>query len=878
MRRVTRFLLFFLLAAVPVLAQTPSGGISGTVSDATGSPVPGVTITVTNQATGAVRVVVSATGGGYEVLGLPPGAYTIEADLPGIGQATRRDVQVTEGGRAAVDIGLGSRVRESVTVTARKREETVHETPFSVAAPTEEILRERGVETIEDVATNVASFSVQNLGPGQSQISIRGISSGQIARDQPGVKESVGVYLDESVISMSLFTPDLDLFDVSRVEVLRGSQGTLFGSGSLGGTVRYITNPPEPGATRFFGEVGASTIGDGEAGGQVKLGLNLPLGSAAALRIVGYFDRIAGYMDAIQPDLSVEEDVNSGDRTGVRAAIQISPNDQLSITPRLLYQKVEMDGWNRIDVYNILANPLTTTRPPVTLGERELFTQIAEPFTDEFLLGDLNLRYDFGAVELTSITSYTDRDILVVRDAGALTSSITGGSIGLEEEVYTLDSPLFDATTASTWTQELRFSGGDERFQWLGGGFYADSKRDYGQDLRVAGFEELTDIPTTGLRAPMNSLFWSDLAYDLQQYAFFGEGTVTFGDLSLTGGLRYYHFEEDKEQIFDGIFAHDNTGTQIVSQPGSTSADGYAPRIIASYKVSPATNLNVQIAKGFRLGGINDPLNIPLCTPEDLVTFGGRESWDDETAWNYEVGSKSLIMGGRGSVNVTAFYVDITDLQVSVTAGSCSSRVVFNVPEARSIGAELEFGLAPTENFDFAISAGYNDSELQSTLTETDAMGNVKVVSGIEEGRRLPSVPKFQMAAAATYQQEVADGFTGYVTATYNHVGSRFTQVGDEVPGFGVVNLRSFEQAGGATIGGPLTQNTFTFNPELPAYDLVNLRLGVRFANFDVALFGNNLTDERAFLALDRERGLRARVGFLTNQPRTFGLSTRFDF
>jgi iron complex outermembrane receptor protein len=864
------------LSAVPMFAQATEGRISGIVRDANGAALGGATIIVTNQETGATRVVNSSAEGTYEATGLPPGLYTVAAEGRGFRQTTQANLQVAAGASVTADFTLEAGVREDVTVTARKREETVHETPFSVAAPTEDILRERGAENIEDVAANVASFSVQNLGPGQSQISIRGISSGQIARDQPGVKESVGVYLDESVISMSLFTPDLDLFDVSRVEVLRGSQGTLFGSGSLGGTVRYITNPPELGATRFFGEVGASTISDGEGGGQVKLGVNFPLGSTAALRIVGYFDRIAGYMDAVQPDLSVDEDVNSGDRTGVRAAIQISPNDQLSITPRLLYQKVEMDGWNRIDVYNILANPFTTTRPAVTLGERELFTQIDEPFTDEFLLGDLNVRYDFGSVELTSITSYTDRDILVVRDAGALTSSITGGSIGLDENVYTLDSPLDDATTASTWTQELRFSGGDERFQWLGGGFYADSKRDYNQNLLVAGFEELTDIPTTGLRAPMNSLFWSDLAYDLQQYAFFGEGTVTFGNLSLTGGLRYYHFEEDKEQIFDGIFAHNDTGTAIVSQPGSTSADGYAPRVIASYKVSQATNLNVQIAKGFRLGGINDPLNIPLCTPQDLVTFGGRDFWEDETAWNYEVGSKSLIMGGRGSVNVTAFYVDITDLQVSLTAGTCSSRVVFNVPEARSVGAEFEFGLAPTENFDFAISAGYNDSEFQSTLTSTDDMGNVTVVSGIEEGRRLPSVPKFQMAAAATYQQEVADGFTGYLTATYNHVGSRFTQAGDE--DLGVVDLLSFEDAGGATIGGPLTQNTITFNPELPAYDLLNLRLGVRFNNLDVALFANNITDERAFLALDRERGLLARVGFLTNQPRTFGVTTRFDF
>jgi iron complex outermembrane receptor protein len=154
-------------------------------------------------------------------------------------------------------------------------------------------------------------------------------------------------------------------------------------------------------------------------------------------------------------------------------------------------------------------------------------------------------------------------------------------------------------------------------------------------------------------------------------------------------------------------------------------------------------------------------------------------------------------------------------------------------------------------------------------------MGNVSVVSGIEEGRRLPSVPKFQAAVAATYQQPISPGFQGYLTGTYNHVGSRFTQVGDEDPGFGVLNLNSF---GAHTIGGPLTQSTFTFNPELPAYDIVNLRLGVRFSNFDVALFANNVTDERAFLALDRERGLRARVGYLTNQPRTFGITTRLDF
>ena len=867
---------FITRSATPMSAQPSSGSIVGVVRNASGDPTPGATVTISNQSTGVTRVFASGPNGAYEATGLAPGLYTVSAELPGFGKVTRRDQRLAPGERLTLDFVLELRVAEDVTVTAMKREETVHETPFSVAAPTEEVMRDRGIDDIEEVAANVAGFSVQNLGPGQSQIAIRGVSSGQIARDQPGVKESVGVYLDESVVSLSLFTPDLDLFDISRVEVLRGSQGTLFGSGSLGGTVRYITNQPELGSTRFFGELTGDTLTDGNQGGSIKAGVKAPLGSSAALRIVGYYDRLPGWMDAVQPDLSIKKDVNRGSRAGARASIAIAPTDELTITPRFVYQKAEADGWNRIDVFNILANPYTTTRPAVTLGGRKQFTQIDEPFTDEFLLGDLNVRYDFGGAALTSITSYTHRDILVVRDAGALTSSITGGSIGLPENVYTLDSPLDDATKAKTWTEELRLSSDQPgSLQWVFGGFYANTKRDYGQNLNVANFEELTDIPTQGLRAPKNSLFWSDLHYDTTQYAVFGEATWAATErLKLTGGLRYYSFDEDKEQVFDGIFAHDNTGTQVVSQPGSTSADGVAPRFIATFKVSEATNLNTQIAKGFRLGGINDPLNVPLCTAQDLVTFGGRDSWKDETAWNYEIGSKSRLFNGRGSLNVSAFYVDIKDLQVTVTAGSCSSRLIFNVPKARSVGGELEFALAPTDRFDIAVSAGYNDSELRSTLTSTDAQGNVTVVPGIESGKRLPSVPKFQAAVSATYQQPVAPGVQGYLTGTYNHVGSRFTQVGDEDLSH-VLDLNSF---GANTIGGPLTQSTFTFNPELPAYDLINLRLGVRFSNFDVALFANNLTDEKALLSLDRERGLRARIGFVTNQPRTFGVTTRVDF
>ncbi|NIR43295.1 MAG: TonB-dependent receptor [Gemmatimonadetes bacterium] len=877
---VSRLLAFAALAVVlhgvPAYAQT--GRITGTVRDPDGAGVLGATVEVTNQATDASRTTTTSADGTYTFSDLAPGVYTVSASLIGI-RRTQRDVQVAAGETVTVDFELGPVVLDEIIVTAMLREQELADVPFSIAAPTGDVLRARGAEDIEAVAANVAGFSVQNLGPGQSQVAMRGASSGQIARDQPGVKEQVGAYLDDAAISLSLYTPDLDLFDVSRVEVLRGPQGTLFGSGSLSGTVRYITNQPELGVYSVFGEVGANWIDGGDPGNSAKIGANVPLGDKAAFRVAGYSSRIGGYMDAVQPNLDVNENVNGGDRTGVRAAFRIVPNERFSITPRVVYQRVKMDGWNRIDDYNILANPFTTTRPAVNLGERELFTQIGEPFTDDFLLTDLNLEYNFGPASLTSVTSYTYRDILVVRDAGALTSSITGGSLGLSEPIYTLDSPLDDATISKVFTQEVRLSGSNEWLQWLVGGFYSNNKREYGQSLIVFGFDEMAapelGAPpgfTEGLQAQEDELFFSDLNYDLEQFAVFGEATVTpVEQLRLTGGLRYYNFDENRDQIFDGIFGNDGTGDSLVSQPGSTDADGLAPRFIASYQATEDLTLNAQASRGFRLGGINDPLNVPLCTPEDLEIFSPLETWEDETAWNYEVGAKSRLLGGRASLNVSAFYMDISDLQLTVTAGTCSSRKVLNVESARSQGVELEVTANPTDNFDFSVAAAFNDSELRSTFL--DGAGNV--VSGIEEGNRLPSVPEIQVTAAATYQWPVSRGTRAFVTGTYHHIGSRFTEIGDHRPGIGTVDLTAFEPN---TLGGPLTETTFTFDPLLPAYNLVNLRVGLLRGNWEAAIFANNVTDERAFLALDRERGTLARVGYLTNQPRTFGVSLRFHY
>ncbi|HEX2718076.1 MAG TPA: TonB-dependent receptor [Gemmatimonadaceae bacterium] len=872
--RWATFVVLLALYAATAAAQVPSGRIAGTVRDAFGAPREGARVTAIHSVTGTLRSSLTSADGSYVIPELAPGTYTVSASLIGFRRATRTGIEVPGSG-GLIDFTIEPLPLQSVTVTATLREQELQDVPFSIAAPTSDVLRERGAETIEDIAANVAGFTVQNLGPGQSQVAIRGASAGQVARDQPGVKEQVGAYLDDSPISLSLFTPDLDLFDLSRVEVLRGPQGTLFGAGSLSGTVRYITNQPELGIRSTFGEVGGNWIQGGNGGADVKVGTNVPLGDRAATRLVVYHNQLAGYMDAVQPDLGVKKNVNTGTRTGVRAAVRFGPADgSYSITPRLVFQTVRMDGWNRIDAFNILANPYTTTRPKVFLGERQQFTQIDEPFTDKFTLGDLNVHFNVGPGTLTSVTSYSNRDILVVRDAGALTSSITGGTIALPEDIYTLDSPLDDKTDARVVTQELRFGGGGEFARWLVGGFFSRSKRDYGQILTVGGFEAGTGSSTRGLRAGRDELFFSDLSYDLRQTALFGEATLGIGFADLTAGLRWYRFNEKRDQVFDGIFANDNTGTQLVSVPGKTSADGFAPRFIATLRPTPQITLNAQAAKGFRLGGINDPLNEPLCTAADLATFRGRDSWQDETAWNYEVGAKTNWMGGRVGLNASAFTMDIRDLQLIVTAGTCSSRLVFNVPKAVSQGAEIEFTAAPNQFVDFAVSSTFLKSELRSTLVTVASSGARSIVSGIKEGNRLPSVPKFQAAAAATLRRPMRSGAEGFFNVTFQHVGSRYTQIDDLDGVTGRVDMLTFR----GTIGGPLTQQFFTFDPLLPAYSLVNTRLGLTRAMWEMAVFVNNVTDERAFLALDRERGTRARVGYLTNQPRTFGITLGFSY
>src|SRR5205807_10384758 len=310
-----------------------------------------------------------------------------------------------------------------VIVTAQKRESNLQNVPFSVSATSQDQIRNSGATDIVDLARNIAGFAVADLGPGQSQVAIRGISSGQVIRDQPGVKEQVGVYLDESPISVALFTPDLELFDLDRFEVLRGPQGTLFGAGSEAGTVRYITRQPQLSKTEVMLDASLEGVAHGQEGAYVRAALNVPMSDTVAMRLVGYWHHLPGFIDATTPvgsqgadrpsSFRVQKAANDGERGGARLSFLIKPDAALSITPRIVFQKLQTNGYPRVDIYNILANPYTTTQPAVNLGSLGQHRQAPDGLTDDITLSDLKVEYDTGPATLTSISSFTHRSVLV---------------------------------------------------------------------------------------------------------------------------------------------------------------------------------------------------------------------------------------------------------------------------------------------------------------------------------------------------------------------------------------------------------------------------------------------------------------------------------
>ena len=516
---------------------------------------------------------------------------------------------------------------------------------------------------------------------------------------------------------------------------------------------------------------------------------------------------------------------------------------------------------------------ITERRPPVQLGSRQQFLLLNETFEDKTMILDNVIKWNFdNLLEATYVVSYTKRDLLVSRDASALTGSV-GVDIGFPTGDVSLPSNLRDTTDLEKMTHELRFSSNNNgALQWLAGVFYSNSNRAYSQRLPTPGYDSVYEAGGSVIGRlnqahngfdTTDSPYVSDLTYDLRQVAVFGEATYTFFDrLGLTAGVRWYDWKEDKTFKSGGVFSNSAAQNQNVT----VSSDGFAPRFMVSYDVTDHVAVNAQASRGFRLGGVNDPLNQALCRT-DYNTYRGFQRFKDETLWNYEVGVKSSFK--KVTLNGSFFYTDIDSLGVNVDAGQCSSRVTISVPESHTMGGELELSVQPVDSLLVTFAGSYVQAEFDSTITNPD---DGTVVAGIKDGNRIPSVPDWQLSASATYTLPgVLRARESYVSTSWQFVGERITQSGDQVPGAGRF-AHGLPYAG--MTGEEVTNVDLTLNP----YHLLNLSTGLVYDSWEFMFYVRNVADENPKLSFDRERGGRARLAYRVGQPRTFGLLTRIYF
>jgi outer membrane receptor protein involved in Fe transport len=733
----------------------------------------------------------------------------------------------------AAELGAGV---EEVVVTATKRETSLQDVPMAMQAFTADALENMGADQVDGYYRMIPNFAVVDRGAGGKLYSIRGISTGLVTQGA----STVGVYIDEMPISAAGFQPDPRLFDIERVEVLRGPQGTLYGEGSIGGTLRMITPRPDPGA--FASKVDASWQTTAKGGDGYKLNgmVNLPLiDDALALRVSGLRHDLGGYIDRIaMPEgvtldantllglppgtvpvlgtgpLPARKDINDEITTAGRASLLWNATDRLTLEASFLTQKMEAGGRNT-EVAGV--------------GELRTNFVLAERVADDFDLGNLSLSYDLGWARLFSSTSKFKRTRTLINDTSDLGEAIfpTAKLPG---------SATFTTELQDMISQEVRLaSAGDGPLNWIVGYFYVDKDNGFEQiivdenDVFV-GFMQILGLPVTNARQLLDQTG----RQEERQHAIFGELTYQFTDkLSATAGLRYFDIKQRDTLVNNDINILGLGLTDGVSKAGESDS---VMKFNVSYRPGKDALLWVTASQGFRIGGTNTTPGIPT----ENLTYGS------DTLWNYEIGARTSWYDNRLVLSSTLYYVDWRDIQLALPLGTAFGTI--NAGKARIIGAELELQARPAAGLDLAFTAGYNDGKLTEDTPGAPAGPNPGF-----DGDRLPGVPRLNMAASVQYTVPLrSNGLDAFGRVDYSYTGDSTT------------TFNELSRANGMPSH---------FTPD--AYGLLNLRLGVQTDRWTTALFVENATNEVAEVLIDNA-SVAQRI--TRNRPRTVGVNVRFDF
>jgi iron complex outermembrane recepter protein len=722
---------------------------------------------------------------------------------------------------------------EEVVVTALKRDTTLQDTPISISAVTGASLTNAGIQDITHLIESVPSLTFQDQGPAATRIVIRGIwSAGE---------PTVGLYYDEVPVSGAVgsgndaggATPLAKLFDVQRVEVLRGPQGTLYGSGSMGGTLRVIFNKPDMNYEASVDADGIAT--DGGRGGYDAEGMiNIPIiKDVLAARAVVYSENQGGYVDNTFLN---EHNVNSYHNDGGRLLLRFTPFEDLTVDGSYFYQY--MDG-----------------QDPVWYGSQSPYVSLAQtqlPVMDRLQIFNLTARYDMHFAALTAVVSDTQRTTADTGDVSAFIEDYennpgdcqffrgTNGNPCTPEQQAAFNtyvaghvpSALHDIQNVYNPTAEVRLSSVGKQFiDWTVGGFYSDRYTN-------ANNSEVLANPTTGaLLAEPAADVYTRLIYDhLKQVAGFGEGAAHLTDaLNLTFGARYFDYTRD-------VGGSTPLGLDLVGASNapyrevSFSQHGWVTKTNISYQFTTDLLVYATASQGFRPGGVNQVLGLP----------NALAPYQSDSLWNYELGIKTSWLDNRLIFDFDGYWINWSNMQVNGTTPNGAFSFITNAGAARVKGLEMDLTAQPMESLLITAAASVS----QSVLTEDQVNANV-LGPGVK-GDPIPYIPRFQGGISAQYTLPLTASLNGMGRIDETYFGQSFSEF----------------------------NNSDGFDTELPAYSLTNIRVGVEGPKKDwgTYFYVNNLFNKDAVVFSMNNAISLGQQQTTSARPRTYGLNFRKSF
>jgi outer membrane receptor protein involved in Fe transport len=768
----------------------------------------------------------------------------------------------------------------TVIVTAQKRKEDLHKIAMSLSALPGANLQEQHITDFADLTRAIPniSFSGNNgIGPGLDNIEIRGISSS-------AGSATVGVYMDDTPITIpnvySMGNVEPKFFDLDRVEILRGPQGTLYGASSMGGTIKFVANQPDlkHKETTTFAQL-SSTRGGGVNNSAYVIG-NIPLlTNELALRIGVQINKMAGFIDQVDNGNVIASGVNSATDQEARLAMKWKPTKNLTILPTIYYQTINLNGGSSFDVN--------------TLPAYDTNIIVREPSSDSLLIPALTLSYDMeNGHNLTSISSFFQRNfdrqmdgknyvtgplidscsLLTAACVDSSPSGIANAPDGLADTILGLPAPTSLVSKVQQFSQELRLTSKayDQTvspWTWVSGLYFSNQRTSIIENDPVTGVNAaftqygvaVTDPtvlyfpgnPSLGIPEgtpydnpfPNDNLYYGNEYLREQQTAIFGSADYYFSpNLHATVGMRYLVANNSMTQI-NGLYTAGLGSNDYETITHATHSRAATPRFALTWETSPTNTLYTSAAKGFRLGGGNEYVP-PIICQTDLTHLGLTEApatYDQDSLWSYEMGHKSRFLDNRLSISTSLFYVNWQNLQQFVLLPSCQYEYNTNVGNATSTGVELEVRFKPTARLLLGMAAGYTKAEL------SDNDGLVKDgIPGAVSGAAIEGVPKYNAHISAKYNFLVSDDTPGFVMGALHWVGSSHGSLDPSDPDY----LR-------------------------PQYHTLDLSTGLALEAFDMSIFIKNALDNDTVIQHVNVNG--AEAGYRVN-PREIGINISAKF